>query len=83
MILAEFADQPHVGTDAAYWNSQFFGATDSVAAFYHDASFGALDLVPARPSQDGTVDDGMIGWVNVGAHPPGHRGRAPITATSS
>jgi M6 family metalloprotease-like protein/uncharacterized delta-60 repeat protein len=72
VILAEFDDQPHIATDTTYWNSQFFGATDSVAAYYRDASFNALDLVPATES-NGTADDGVIGWVNIGATHPDTR----------
>lgn len=69
VILAQFADQPSLGTTPAEWSSRFFGASDSVADFYDKASYGALDIQPASETS-GTADDGVVGWVTLtGNHP--------------
>lgn len=58
VVLVEFTDQA-LATSAADWADLFFGPDQSVADYYADASFGALDLVPA-PETQGTVDDGVV-----------------------
>ncbi len=64
IILAEFSDQPHIGTDATFWNNEYFGATNSVKSFYAQASFNQLNLVPAAETY-GTANDGVVGWVTL------------------
>ena len=71
VILAQFADRPSVGTTPEQWNARFFGATDSVRAFYRGASSGNLDLTPATESS-GTANDGVIGWVSLPINHPNY-----------
>ena len=68
VILAQFADQPSLGTTPAQWSSRFFGATDSVRDYYDEVSYGALDIQPAAESS-GTANDGIVGWLTL---PPNH-----------
>ncbi|MFL6176299.1 MAG: M6 family metalloprotease domain-containing protein, partial [Ornithinibacter sp.] len=71
VILAQFLDRTSVGTTPANWSARFFGATDSVRAFYRGASSGRLDLTPATETS-GTANDGVIGWVGVGTNHPNY-----------
>ena len=64
VLLVDFPDQAAVGTVAADWSARFFGATNSVADFYDQASSGALDLAPATESH-GTANDGVVGWLTM------------------
>ena len=72
VILGEYGDRPHQ-TGAAYWSDRFFGPGDSVRSYYRDGSFAQLDLVPAAEGDagdGGAVDDGVVGWVDLGATHP-------------
>ena len=72
VILASFTNRGPIGTNEAYWADRFFGASGSVKDFYNDASFGALNVVPAAESS-GTANNGIVNWVNIGAtHPNPH-----------
>ncbi len=71
VILAQFLDRASVGTTPAQWNARFFGATDSVRAFYRGASSGNLDLTPATETS-GTANDGVIGWVGLPINHPNY-----------
>jgi M6 family metalloprotease-like protein len=73
VILVEFDDRPSVGTTAANWNSNFFGASGSVGDFYDEVSYGNLAFSPATESH-GTPNDGIVGWINVGTTHPDTRG---------
>ena len=61
VILVEFDDRSSVGTTAANWNSNFFGASGSVGDFYDEVSYSNLTLSPATESH-GTANDGVVGW---------------------
>jgi M6 family metalloprotease-like protein len=54
-------------TDASYWSNLIFGASGSLTDYYQEASFGALDLVPAEETS-GTINDGIVGWLDLGAY---------------
>ncbi|WP_183094188.1 M6 family metalloprotease domain-containing protein [Nocardioides stalactiti] len=72
VILARFNDQASLGTTPAAWSQAYFGGTKSVAHYYSQASGGQFTLSPAAESH-GTVNDGVVGWVNVGTnHPNGN-----------
>lgn len=64
VILAQFTNQVSVGTTPSQWASSFFGASSSVADYYDDASYGALDVIRATES-NGTANDGIVGWVTL------------------
>ncbi|MEW6717070.1 MAG: M6 family metalloprotease domain-containing protein [Chloroflexota bacterium] len=70
VILVEFTDQASVGTTAGQWNARFFGASNSVKDYYNEVSYGNLGLIPANETftdgVDGVVNDGIIGWLNIG-----------------
>ncbi|HWR66327.1 MAG TPA: M6 family metalloprotease domain-containing protein [Bellilinea sp.] len=68
VLLAEFNDWPHT-YEPSHFASTIFGASASVKDFYLKASFNQLTLSPAAETQ-GTVNDGIVGWLNVGlSHP--------------
>lgn len=69
VILATFNDQGSLGTTAAQWSSAYFNPTKSVSQYYAANSGGQFGLVPAAESH-GTVNDGIVGWVNVGINHP-------------
>lgn len=71
VVLAQFQDTS-LTTTAAGWSDLFFGPDQSVADYYHDASFGQLDLQPA-PEAQGTVDDGVVVVTLPGNHPDSGR----------
>ena len=79
VLLVDFPDQAAVGTVAADWNARFFGATNSVADFYDQASYGALSLVPATESH-GTANDGVVGWLTM---PYNHPNTLGTTGTAN
>lgn len=58
VVLAQFQNRS-LATTPTDWRELFFGADQSVADYYDNASFGQLDLQPAAESQ-GAVDDGVV-----------------------
>ncbi len=74
VILVEFSDQAHVGSTAADWASEVFtNATNSVADYYDEVSYGQMTMDPAAETQ-GTTDDGVVGWLNLGTPHPNTAG---------
>ncbi len=68
VLLASFSDRSGTYT-ATNFASSMFGASNSVKDFYLDSSFNQLTLGPATETY-GTVNDGVIGWLNLGySHP--------------
>jgi len=68
VLLASFSNR--AGTyPAANFAASMFGASNSVADYYLDASFNQLTLAPAIES-DGTANDGVVGWLNLGYNHP-------------
>jgi M6 family metalloprotease-like protein len=74
VLLASFSDR--AGTYNGFAASMF-GATNSVADYYLDASFNQLTLSPAAESY-GTANDGVIGWLNLGYNHPNTGGDSGI-----
>ena len=69
VLLTSFSNQGPVGSTPAQWSSLFFAPTGSIKHYYQEVSYGQLTLLPAAESQ-GTVNDGVIGWLNLGyPHP--------------
>jgi M6 family metalloprotease-like protein len=68
VILVEYTNSLHTYT-ADSIAGQWFGATNSIKAYYSEASYGKLTLVPVTESY-GTANDGVVGWVNIGATHP-------------
>ncbi|GEM_PF-1037751 len=68
VILAQYSDHPGY---YAYGNfaTEWFGASNSVKDFYLDNSFNQLNLVAATETS-GTANDGVVGWVTLGATHP-------------
>lgn len=67
VVLARFADTPFQYTRSS-WRSRAFGDSGSIRAYYSDASYGALQLTPAR-EQNGTANDGIVEVVLPYNHP--------------
>jgi M6 family metalloprotease-like protein len=65
VILAQFLDQPSLGSTEQQWHDHYFGATHSVDDFYNEASQGKFGLKPATESCGGTDDDGVTGWITL------------------
>lgn len=60
VILVQFTDVPTLlGRDEAWAADRFFGPFPSVADYFDSASFGELNVFPARESQ-GTPNDGIV-----------------------
>jgi M6 family metalloprotease-like protein len=74
VILAQFTNQPSVGTTAAEWNGRFFGATDSLKQYFQEVSYGQLEFAPAAEDYE-TANDGVVGWVTLNLPHPDTRGR--------
>jgi M6 family metalloprotease-like protein len=69
VILAAFTDQQSLGTTAAQWSANYFGASGSVRDYYREISRDQFDITPAA-EVSGTANDGVVGWVQVPiAHP--------------
>jgi len=79
VILAQFQNRASVGTTPAQWNARFFGATDSVRAFYRGSSSNKLDLTPATESS-GAANDGVIGWVTLPINHPNYYNKIGASA---
>jgi M6 family metalloprotease-like protein len=73
VILAQFPDQPSVGSTAASWASSYFGETNSVQDYYQDQSANFLHLTPVDETH-GTVNDGVVGWVTLPSNHPNTNG---------
>jgi M6 family metalloprotease-like protein len=69
VILVEFNDRAPIGASAAEFGQAFFGTGRSVASYYHDVTFGALEMVPAAESQ-GAIGDGVVGWLKLAMNHP-------------
>ncbi len=68
VLVVDFTPSSLVGTNAALWNSRFFGASNSVDDYLDEVSYGQLGVSPAAESH-GTANDGVV-FVTLGyAHP--------------
>ena len=68
VILGQYTN--HVGTiAAANFATEWFGASNSIKDFFLDNSFNQLTLVAATETT-GTANDGVVGWVTLGATHP-------------
>jgi M6 family metalloprotease-like protein len=54
-------------TDVSYWENLIFGGYGSLKDYYETVSNGAMTIVPAAETK-GTVNDGIIGWLNLSAY---------------
>jgi M6 family metalloprotease-like protein len=68
VLLVQFKNQAST-YPAADFQQRMFGSSDSVRAFYKQASFNQLDLTPAAESY-GTANDGVIGWLTLNMDHP-------------
>ena len=70
VILVQFANQASLGTTPApVADAASSARSHSVADYYDEVSYGALDVVPATESF-GTANDGIVGWLTLpGNHP--------------
>ncbi len=68
VLLASFSNRSETYTASTFQN-KIFGSSNSVKDYYMRASFNQLNLIPALESH-GSVNDGVIGWLNLGySHP--------------
>ena len=68
VILVEYTNSLHTYSYDSI-ASQWFGAANSIKAYYTEASYGKLTLAPVTESH-GTANDGVVGWINIGATHP-------------
>jgi M6 family metalloprotease-like protein len=74
VILVEFSDQSPIGSNALKWSNRVFpDTTGSLHNYYKEISYGQFLISPASESH-GTVNDGIVGWLNVGYNHPDTRG---------
>ncbi len=64
VLLAQFQNQPSIGTDAAYWSDKVFGPAMSVKKYYKEVSYDQLNLLPVVENY-GTSRDGIVGWITL------------------
>ena len=70
VLLVEFSDQSPVGTVPADWSKKVFRNTiDSLAAYYHEISFGQFSITTASESH-GVSNDGVVGWLKLDYNHP-------------
>jgi M6 family metalloprotease-like protein len=72
VILAQYSNWPGI-IPAANFAAEWFGAGDSIRDFYLETSFNQLTLAAAAET-GGTVNDGVVGWVTLGATHPASDG---------
>jgi M6 family metalloprotease-like protein len=82
IILVKFADEIIHTTEAA-WNAAVFGTSSSVASYYKEVSYGALNLVPAKETYSGSsnpseINDGIITVVLPYNHPDTRSGTSDV-----
>ena len=66
-------------THASVFQQTVFGSgRHSVADYVHEVSHGQMSVLPARET-NGTVDDGIVGWLRLGATTP----QGTVTTTSA
>jgi hypothetical protein len=82
VILVEFNDRAPIGASAADFQQAFFGTGRSVASYYRDVTFGALDMVPAVDGH-GAVGDGVVGWFKLAMNHPNRGINGSSTATDA
>jgi M6 family metalloprotease-like protein len=80
VILVQFTDRAPVGATPSDFRDAFFGPGRSVAEYYHEATFGRLEMAPAHESQ-GTPDDGVVGWLQLDMPHPNYALSTASTAT--
>lgn len=68
VLLASFSNRAGTYT-AANFAASLFGASNSVKDFFLDSSFNQLTLSAANETQ-GTANDGVVGWLNLGYNHP-------------
>ncbi len=69
-LLISFNDRAAVGTTEANWVSNFFGATNSIKAYYNEVSYNGFTLTPAAETCGTSSNDGVTGWMNLGINHP-------------
>ena len=72
MLLVQYSNHPGTIT-AASFATEWFGDSSSIKDFYLDTSFNNLTLAAATESH-GTANDGMVGWLTLGATHPASDG---------
>ena len=73
VLLVSFSNQDPVGSTAAQWSEQFFGASHSAKDYYREVSYNQLSLIPATESHS-AANDGVVGWLNLGYPHPNTKG---------
>lgn len=69
VILVQFTDRAPISSTPGEFAQAFFGTGRSVKTYYHDATFGKLEMVPVADTA-GTAGDGVVGWLSLPmAHP--------------
>jgi len=80
VVLVEFTDRAPVGSSAASFQEAFFGAGKSVARYYHEATYGKLEMTPIAETH-GTAGDGVVGWIKLSMNHPNRGISGSSTAT--
>jgi M6 family metalloprotease-like protein len=82
VILVEFDDRAPIGAAVADFQQAFFGTGRSVASYYSDVTFGALEMVPAVDGH-GALGDGVVGWFKLAMNHPNRGISDSSTATDA
>ena len=69
LVILGYYEDKLPSTNPADFQGEIFGSGKSLRDYYAQASFGLLDLTPATENF-GALNDGIVGWVNLGkTHP--------------
>ena len=64
VILVEFSNFSHIGTESKDWARIFFGEEGkSIRAYYREVSYGKADIVPVE--ENFNENDGVVGWITL------------------
>ncbi|MEW5960093.1 MAG: M6 family metalloprotease domain-containing protein, partial [Chloroflexota bacterium] len=81
VLMVQYANRPPLSTDAD-WGDALFGPTHSVQDYYRQISYHQLTLTPAHETC-GTPNDGLTGWLTLGATHPNAGGPSIALAALS
>ncbi|MBP1620129.1 MAG: family metalloprotease protein, partial [Acidobacteria bacterium] len=82
VILVEFNNRAPIGAGPTDFQQAFFGSGRSVASYYRDVTFGALEMAPATDSH-GAAGDGVVGWFKLAMDHPNRGINGSSTATEA
>ena len=77
IILIEFSDFSHIGTEEQDWANAFFSNSGkSVKTYYNEISYGKVDIVPV--SDTFGKNNGVVGWIRLPYNHPDFEGNITL-----